>query len=587
MAIRQGRKTVGIPRALWYYYLYPFFKGVLEELGAQIILSPVTTQALLADVELCPTDEPCISLKLLFAHTRAVWKQNPDYLLLPSLVSVERGNFCCPKFIGAPDMLLQGLDIPRERALVPIIDFSQGDGRVLDSLNRMGRLLGRPGRGRAALAAGRRAQEAFYELAAGARLTTPEIYSGKRSQAPAQGPTIGVVSHPYVLYEWITHDLIGNLRRYGPVLTTEMIPHRKYRPLIEEIYEGEQLWSFEAHILGAALQMIKGHLVEKLILVGCFECGPASIIETFIEAEAHKAGLPFLNLRLDEHTGQAGLITRIEAFMETTPLKGERRTIPRPGPTKGIGKLGVPTSGHLDIPLQAILEEWGVDYIIAPPISRGMVARGEEMAPEFICFPFTALIGQMGYLLEHGADSLLMLGGKGRCRLGWYAQVQELLLTHYGHHCQMVIIDSPLPLTKKLAGFRHTLSRITGPAPWSKIIGGLRLGLAKLQALERGEELLRWGRAFEGKRGQTDLLWEDFKRRLAHSSHFTTLAQIEREFRQQVQDLYDPHIDPLRVRLVGEIWVLMEPYANLDMEKLLGNRDDVRVWVHREVGPGA
>ncbi|MGI6038141.1 MAG: hypothetical protein ACOYD6_07965, partial [Limnochordia bacterium] len=86
---------------------------------------------------------------------------------------------------------------------------------------------------------------------------------------------------------------------------------------------------------------------------------------------------------------------------------------------------------------------------------------------------------------------------------------------------------------------------------------------------------------------QTDLLWEDFKRRLAHSSHFTTLAQIEREFRQEVQDLYDPHIDPLRVRLVGEIWVLMEPYANLDMEKLLGNRDDVRVWVHREVGPGA
>jgi predicted nucleotide-binding protein (sugar kinase/HSP70/actin superfamily) len=31
---------------------------------------------------------------------------------------------------------------------------------------------------------------------------------------------------------------------------------------------------------------------------------------------AHSAGKPFLNLTLDEHTGEAGVMTRLEAFWD-------------------------------------------------------------------------------------------------------------------------------------------------------------------------------------------------------------------------------------------------------------------------------
>ncbi|MEG3070548.1 MAG: hypothetical protein RQM92_06655 [Candidatus Syntrophopropionicum ammoniitolerans] len=35
-----------------------------------------------------------------------------------------------------------------------------------------------------------------------------------------------------------------------------------------------------------------------------------------IERYAHSSGIPFLSLTLDEHTGEAGIMTRLEAFLD-------------------------------------------------------------------------------------------------------------------------------------------------------------------------------------------------------------------------------------------------------------------------------
>ena len=65
----QGTEVVGIPVPFG-ITIYFLFKGILEELGARVVISPPTTKRLLADIDLCPTDEPCISIKLLFARRR-------------------------------------------------------------------------------------------------------------------------------------------------------------------------------------------------------------------------------------------------------------------------------------------------------------------------------------------------------------------------------------------------------------------------------------------------------------------------------------------------------------------------------------
>lgn len=598
MDVAREKRSVGIPRALWYYYLFPFFKGILEELGARIVISPPTTKKLLANIDLCPTDEPCISIKLLFAHVNALWTKGVDFIFLPIIISLEKDNFCCPKFIGAADMIIRGLALPSDRVLVPIIDFSRGEGFVLQSLAELGRVLGDGGLRSAekALAAGRRLQGEYWQLARQG-LTTPEAY-GKLHPLPRrvnrplndEGVTynpnlrIGVVGHPYVIHEWIAHNIVDRLRLYGQVITAEMIPQEDVRQWVHRLYEGAQLWHLEALQLGAALCMIQRGMVDKLVLVGCFECGPESIIEVFIEDEAEKRHLPLLNLRLDEHTGEAGLITRIEAFMDTSPIVGQQPPS-LPGPRRGGETIGVPTVGYLDIPIRAMLDEWGVDSLFSPPVSRAVVARGIELAPEFICFPFTAIIGQMRHLLDEGAGSLLMVGGKGKCRLGWYAQVQEILLAGAGHGFTMLLLDSPFPLRRKGSSFIEHLRRLLGGSPWPRIIRGFHLAYAKLAALDEGEGLLRWGRAFEGKRGSADVLWQQFMDQVRAAASIGSLKGALRDLRQAVRTLKEEETDPLRVRLVGEIWVLMEPYANLGLEQFLGSRPDLRVWVDREVSP--
>ena len=74
------------------------------------------------------------------------------------------------------------------------------------------------------------------------------------------------------------------------------------------------MWTNEGHILGSCLYLIRNRIAARLILVTAFSCGPLSIIENYVIAEADKYRIPVLYLSVDEHTGAAGLITRLEAF---------------------------------------------------------------------------------------------------------------------------------------------------------------------------------------------------------------------------------------------------------------------------------
>ena len=84
--------------------------------------------------------------------------------------------------------------------------------------------------------------------------------------------------------------MIERLRGYGRVITAEMVDPSVIPAQMATIQEGERLWPFEAMLLGAALHLLPSNLVDKMILVGSFECGPESIIESYIEEEARAPG---------------------------------------------------------------------------------------------------------------------------------------------------------------------------------------------------------------------------------------------------------------------------------------------------------
>ncbi|MGO0121761.1 acyl-CoA dehydratase activase-related protein [Desulfothermobacter acidiphilus] len=596
--------TIGFPRAMSYYYLYPLFRTFVESLGGKLVLSPPTTQATLSKMEFCPTDEPCVAVKLLFAHSKELLEAGQTHLLIPSLVSVEPDNFCCPKFIGAPFMVRNAMR-NGGRVSIPYIDLFQGNTRWQESFVDLARDMGVTSRERAlqALKRALQVQSDFEATLPRLRLTYAEAYHlldqgrfwnlAPPPAAEAQ-PTIGVIGHPYVLYDAVSLDLIPKIREYGQVTTPEMISLEVAREEMRDIAEGERLWSFEAHLLGAALHLLRHRLADRIILLSSFECGPESIVESFIEEEAQRQGVPFLLLTVDEHTGEAGLVTRIEAFMDIAPLKSaavdpyptsNARPLPSPvpGPEPRQMKVGFPSMGYLDVAIRAALKECGVECLPTPRASKEILELGKELSPEFVCLPFVITLGQMRYLLDRGATHILMVGGKGKCRLGWYAQIQEKLLRKLGYDFEMIVIDSPVPFASRWPKFREAIKKATGNASWWRVIRALYNGYHRIAAIDQAEKEVLRLRAYEREPGTADKLFRRFAREVEKAPSSQVVRELLGDFLHTARMIPVEETDPVRVRIVGEIWVVLEQYVNLELERMLGRSLDPRVWVDREI----
>lgn len=589
--------NVSVPRAMSYYYLYPFFKTLLSDMGADVVLSRPTTKATLQEMSVCPTDEPCIAVKLYFAHVKQLIEEECQYIFLPKLISVEEGTFCCPKFTGVPDMVRNAFDID-ERILSPRINVTDRNNMMEDILQIAKRLRADKVNIKEIIDHAWKVQKNVDRFSVDNQLTIEEAYrifeeknidkytaKNKGTYAPA----IGVIGHPYVLYEWISHDLIRRFRQYGRVVTPEMVDKRSVKSQLNSIYEGHKLWSIEAQMLGAAMHLLKNHLVDRLVLVGLFECGPESVIEAYIEEEADRLKIPLLKLFLDDQTGEAGLVTRIEAFMDTSAqkkLEQEENLYSTIGVSKKHGikpVVGFPAMGHLDIVVDSIFRECGVETVKPPPLSRRAIELGKELVPEFICLPMTATLGQMIQMLETGADCIFMVGGKGQCRLGWYGQIQELLLKRKGLSFDMVILNEPFPLRKNGRNFVNSIKRVTGGARLDKVIRSFFFGYHKLKVLDEGEALCRRLRAFENRRGEADRIFASLKNQIYMAGDYYSILRINKEFKEKMQAVEIEDTNPLKIRLVGEIWVLLEPNINMEIEKYLGSRDNIRILVDRDI----
>lgn len=62
--------------------------------------------------------------------------------------------------------------------------------------------------------------------------------------------------------------------------------------------------------------------IHGIILVSSFGCGPDSLTNELVDIEAKKNNFPLMILIIDEHSGEVGLNTRLEAFVEMLRGRG-------------------------------------------------------------------------------------------------------------------------------------------------------------------------------------------------------------------------------------------------------------------------
>lgn len=235
-------------------------------------------------------------------------------------------------------------------------------------------------------------------------------------------------------------------------------------------------------------------------------------------------------------------------------------------------RVAVPRMGNLPFIARDLARRFDFDFVETPPFTERTIEMGAAMAPEFACLPLKAVLGSFVEVLEEGADTLVMGGGHGPCRFGYYGEIQRRILERDGYEFDMVVIDPP---STSVASFHRGIRSLV---PSSKVsLRALAFELrAVLKKVEAFDSLEKWAMALRGceaEPGAVDAALEDA--RALVSAAFTT-AEIRRA-RAQAQERFscvrlDRGAGHLAVGLVGEIFVVLEPFFNFDIDKWLGKR---------------
>jgi predicted nucleotide-binding protein (sugar kinase/HSP70/actin superfamily) len=230
------------------------------------------------------------------------------------------------------------------------------------------------------------------------------------------------------------------------------------------------------------------------------------------------------------------------------------------------------------IPLKAAFGKVGVEVLVPPPSSRRTLSLGVRHSPEFVCLPYKLILGNFIEALEMGADTLLMVEGTGLCRLSYYARVLERALEDLGYDFQMVTTRI---FERRVFGLPRLLKRLSADAPMPEIVSAIKFALSKVDALDAVEVEVHKVRARETEVGAADTLWRAAQESIDSADSYPELAQARAiALADLAQVPNDPDYLPLKVGIIGEFYVLLEPFVNLDVERELGK---LGVEVHRAV----
>ncbi|MBP5449827.1 MAG: hypothetical protein J6Y01_06880, partial [Spirochaetales bacterium] len=308
--------TIGINRSFYTNTYFPLYYNFFSKLGFKVIL-PDNSDKAGQEAELASF---CYPMQLAHGFFYNLLDKKPDYIFIPHIVQLETGDHCksCREVTGHRKACVfnQGEPYAMEstfreyigntKILKPILDFSRGLEREKKSfVNVAVTNLGcNTAEAEAAFDYAVGQQRAFFaEMKTMGRELMKELESNPDN--------IGVVlfGRPYNAF---TEKANLGIPRKFTSRNIKIFPY----DLLD--YENEDFkafmhWGMGEMILKAA-QIVKKHPQLFGTYITNFSCGPDSfMVELFREEMEEK---PSLTLELDSHSADAGVNTRIEAFMD-------------------------------------------------------------------------------------------------------------------------------------------------------------------------------------------------------------------------------------------------------------------------------
>ncbi len=252
--------------------------------------------------------------------------------------------------------------------------------------------------------------------------------------------------------------------------------------------------------------------------------------------------------------------------------------------------VSFPRMGNIHIPVCAVLKEMGANIILPPPNNKQTLSIGTRYSPETMCLPYKMNLGNYFQALENGANTLLMFQAPGTCRLGNYAKMAEMKLKELGYDFEMIVFD----MYKGQSGeVINKFSRATGNKSITRAVRGLKICLAKFDALDKIERELHYLRPREKNFGAAEKIYIKGTNRIHQAQNTGEITQAVNRTMSEYKQIYiDKSKEILKIYLTGEFFVLLDPFVNMDIEREIG-RMGVEVdrqimlsdWINQSLTP--
>ncbi len=560
---KDTRTTIGFPRGLSLFYdSFPFWRTLFDKLGFRVVLSRESDRRLVSDSLENLIAETCFPVEVMIGHVRSLFDEDVDYVFAPFVVN-ERAdgdnpteNYNCPWIQTYPFMIRSALnDEQTAKLLVPTLHFRYSDRVVINDLKDF--LTGQFGIEKKiapALRAAKAAQQGFEEakLRRGREILS-ELSSHKNAAV--------IFGRAYN-----TGDPEMNLHLVEKLINLDVLPiPMDFLPLQDEYVFDEypmMYWPNGRKVVAASRLVARTKGLHGIYLSN-FRCGADSFLMHYVREEMKEK--PCLMLEVDEHSADAGMITRCEAFLDsvrgTEILKGpveQKKEYTAPSLVSIVKDRTIyfPEMCGAVYALAAAARGCGTPAAVLPPLGEEDLELGRKYTSSKECFPMICTTGTfLRKILEPGFQperaTFFMPDHNGPCRFGQYRKMQRIIFDRLGFYDVQITSPSNSNAYVELSG-GHTL-KFWIPA-WKGIV-----------ATDILTKMMRERVPYESVSGETERVYQKYMREMEASLERggKDLVDVMRQAADAFKaiELTPGYKKPV-ISVVGEIYMKNNPFAN-------------------------
>ena len=219
-----------------------------------------------------------------------------------------------------------------------------------------------------------------------------------------------------------------------------------------------------------------------------------------------------------------------------------------------------------------LLEILGHEVIMPPRPTRKTFDLGVKYSPEFACFPLKVITGSYLEALESGAEVLVTSGGHGPCRAGFYHEVHNRVLKNIGYDNEIIVFDA---LRENFFKVLSSFFKVKANNSFRKVKEAVQTVYKMAYSLDRFEKEITKKRAYEITKGEFTTAWQKINE--LYDQKVYTPEDVEKveleanELLNRIKIKEIPGQDKIRIGIAGEIYVVLEPSVNMEIEELLNS----------------